>query len=409
MAVKTSPAKRKVIRAGRRSGKTVGVALLACEEFLAGQRVLYGTPTQDQMETFWFEVKRALAELIDAGIVYKNESLHIVEIPGTKQRIRAKTCWNAETLRGDYADLLILDEYQLMNEDTWELVGAPMLLDNDGDAIFIYTPPSLRSRTISKARDPRHAAKLFNFAQQDTTGRWEAFHFTSHDNPFIHGGALQEIAHDMTALAYRQEIMAEDVDEVPGALWTLAMIDDSRVDKAPERMARIVVGVDPPGGVTECGIIIAARQGDDYYILHDSSIQGSPNQWGVAVVNSYADYKADRVVAEKNFGGDMVMSTLGRVASDMDVDMPVRYVTASRGKAVRAEPVAALYERGKVHHVGEHPMLEEELCMWVPGDPHSPNRMDALVWAITDLMRGGQVAKALTGGQRDSLASRLGW
>ena len=103
----------------------------------------------------------------------------MIERPGSDQRIRAKTAWNADTLRGDYADLLILDEWQLMNEEAWEVVGAPMLLDNNGDAVFIYTPPSLHSRSTSKARDPRHAAKLFQRAQADTTGRWEVFHFTS--------------------------------------------------------------------------------------------------------------------------------------------------------------------------------------------------------------------------------------
>lgn len=105
---------------------------------------------------------------------------------------------------------MILDEYQLTNEDAWEVVGVPMLLDNNGDAVFIYTPPSLRSAGVSKARDPRHAAKLFKMAQADTTGRWAAFHFTSHDNPFISKEALSEIIKDMSKQSYRQEILAED-------------------------------------------------------------------------------------------------------------------------------------------------------------------------------------------------------
>jgi len=157
-----SNAKRKVIRAGRRSGKTVGIAIKATKEFLAGRRILYAAPTQEQVDRFWEEVKRALADPIEANVYYKNETRHLIEIPGTEQRIRAKTAWNADTLRGDYADLLILDEWQLMDEDAWEFVGAPMLLDHNGDAVFIYTPPSLRSRSVTKARDPRHAAKLFS-------------------------------------------------------------------------------------------------------------------------------------------------------------------------------------------------------------------------------------------------------
>src|SRR5260221_11511538 len=146
-----SPAKRKVVRAGRRGGKTVGVAVYACEQFLRGRRVLYGTPTQEQIDRFWEECKRALREPLDAGVFYKNETRHIIELPGTEQRIRAKTAWDADTLRGDYADILILDEFQLMHEETWDVVGAPMLLDHDGDAAFIYTPPSIRSLQHSRA------------------------------------------------------------------------------------------------------------------------------------------------------------------------------------------------------------------------------------------------------------------
>jgi len=207
-----STAKRIVVRAGRRGGKTVGSAIKAVGRFLAGVRVLYAAPTSEQTEKFWFEVKRSLREAIDAGVFKCNESEQFVEKVNTEQRIKAKTAWNADTLRGDYADLLIFDEYQLTNEDAWEVVGAPMLLDNNGDAVFIYTPPSLRSAGVSKARDPRHAAKMFKAAQADTSGRWAAFHFTSFDNPHISREALGEVIKDMSRQAYRQEILAEDDD-----------------------------------------------------------------------------------------------------------------------------------------------------------------------------------------------------
>jgi len=213
-----SKAKRKVIRAGRRGGKTTGSAIIAVDYFLAGKRVLYAAPTIDQVEAFWFEVCNALEEPIQAKLFNKNETEHSIEFPGTKQRIRAKTAWNADTLRGDYADLLILEEWQLSNEDAWEVVGAPMLLDNDGDAIFIYTPPSLRSTGTSKARDPRHAAKLYLKAQEDKSGRWETFHFTSYDNPHLNRVALNEITKDMSRDAFRHEIMAEDDDMELGRL-----------------------------------------------------------------------------------------------------------------------------------------------------------------------------------------------
>jgi hypothetical protein len=135
--------------------------------FPAGGTNAQSLLTTEQIAQLWKEVKTALAGPIDAGIFSKNETEHVIERPGTDQSIKAKTAWNADTLRGDYADLLILDEWQLMDETAWEDVGAPMLLDNNGDAVFVYTPPSLRSQALSRARDPRHAAKMFKDALRD--------------------------------------------------------------------------------------------------------------------------------------------------------------------------------------------------------------------------------------------------
>ena len=377
-----SEAKRKIIRAGRRGGKTVGAARIALNAFLAHRRVLYAAPTQDQIERFWTTVTRSLAEPIDNGILYKNETKHIIEVSGTENRIRAKTAFNADSLRGDYADLLILDEWQLMSEDAWNTVGAPMLLDNDGDAIFIYTPPSLQSRSTTKARDPQHAAKLFKRAQQDESGRWAAFTFSSHDNPHISKEALGEITKDMTSVAYRQEIMAEDVDEAPGALWTRALIENARILKAPE-LDRIIVGVDPSTTSTgdEAGIVIDGCKANMLYLLDDKTIQGSPHEWATAAVRAYHQWQANKIVAEKNNGGEMVK----QVIHEVDKNVPVELVWASRGKATRAEPIAAIYEDGRAFHVGKFDALEDEMALWTPGDP-SPNRLDAHVWAATDLM-----------------------
>lgn len=195
---KRSPAKRKVICAGRRGGKTTGVADYAIEKMLQGRRVLEAAPTSDQTSAFWRTCTRALAEPIAAGLIYKNETERLLEMRAGTGRIRTKTAWDANSLRGDHADLLILDEYSIMRPDAWNEVGAPMLLDNDGDAIFIFTP---------KRRN--HAYALFARAMGDTTGRWQAFHFTSFDNPYLSKAALDEITSDMTEEAYRQEIMAE--------------------------------------------------------------------------------------------------------------------------------------------------------------------------------------------------------
>jgi hypothetical protein len=387
-----SPAKRKVVRAGRRSGKTTGIAIYAVRQFLEGRRVLYATPTADQIERFWFEVTRALAEPIEHGALYKNETRHIIEVAGTETRIRAKTAWNADTLRGDYADVLIFDEWQLMNEDAWGLVGAPMLLDNNGDAVFIYTPPSLRSHSVTKAQDPMHAAKLFKRAQADATGRYATFHFTSHDNPHLDKDALEEISQDMSNVAYRQEILAEDLEDAPGALWTRD--DIKRAYDMPE-LHSIVVGVDPSGSEhgDACGVIVcgAAKDGtlDHFYVLEDATVQGGSEKWSAEVVSAYKRWKADKVVAERNFGGDMVETVIKHALDENNIpiglNVPVHLVNASRGKRVRAEPVSQFYKQGRGHHLRDFSLLNDELCQWIPGNK-SPNRLDALVWGATELM-----------------------
>lgn len=390
-----TPAKRAIVRAGRRGGKTEGVAIRNVKRFLAGKRVLYGTPTSDQLGRWWTVVTRALAEPIAAGVFRKNETEHLIELPGTEQRLRGKTAWNADNLRGDYCDDLTLDEWQLMDEEAWEVVGAPMLLDNDGDATFIYTPPSLRSRSASKARDPQHAAKMykkFEALMKAGNTRYFATSFSSHDNPYISKAALAEITSDMTALAYRMEIKAEDVDEAPGALWhrrktvigteEVLGLEENRVSVYPD-LVRIVVGVDPSGSSTgaECGIIGAGVDANrHHYTLEDASLQGSPGMWAAAACRLYHKLKADVLVAEINYGGEMVE----KVIKDTDSTVKIRLVSATRGKAVRAEPVSALTEHGQDHLVGSFPLLEDELCLWVPGDK-SPNRLDAKVWADTEL------------------------
>lgn len=182
----------------------------------------------------------------------------------------------------------------------------------------------------------------------------------------------------------RQELHAELLDDDPRALWNRdAMIEALRVTKHPD-LVRVVVGVDPPGGATECGIVAAGLGIDgDAYVLEDRSLQASPDTWGQEVVTCYYGNEAGRVLGETNYGGDMVESIIRTI----DPTISYKSVHASRGKAVRAEPVAALYEQKRVHHVGQLAGLEDEQCTWVPGETKaSPNRIDALVWALTELM-----------------------
>jgi phage terminase large subunit-like protein len=190
----------------------------------------------------------------------------------------------------------------------------------------------------------------------------------------------------------RQELDGELIEDVEGALWSRDLIERQRVTILPE-LKRIVIGVDPP--VSDhgdaCGIVAVGSGADGKaYVLADHSVSGaSPEQWARAVAGAVEAWGADRVVAEDNQGGNMVESTL-RAA---DLAMPVKRVHASRGKSARAEPVAALYEAGRAFHVGAFSELEDQMCGLISGGGYdgpgrSPDRADALVWAMTELMLG---------------------
>lgn len=183
----------------------------------------------------------------------------------------------------------------------------------------------------------------------------------------------------------RQELHAEILDDTPGALWTRDQIEASRVREVPA-LKRLVVAVDP--AVTagedsdETGIVVAGLGTDGHgYVLDDKSCRLSPQGWAARAVIAYHASKADRLIAEVNNGGDLVET----IVRSIDRAVSYRAVHAARGKLTRAEPIAALYEQGKVHHIGALPELEDQMCSYVPGQP-SPDRMDALVWALTDLM-----------------------
>jgi phage terminase large subunit-like protein len=178
--------------------------------------------------------------------------------------------------------------------------------------------------------------------------------------------------------------------DVPGALWTIEMLDGARAKSTPD-LRRVVVAVDPSGTKgdgkgDDIGIVVAGLGIDGRgYVLRDATCQLSPDGWGRRAVDMYHRYNADRIVAERNFGGSMV----GHVIRSADPLASFKEVSASRGKIVRAEPIAALYEQGRVSHVGEFSEMEDQLCNMTGAGfigEGSPDRADALVWALSELM-----------------------
>jgi len=228
------------------------------------------------------------------------------------------------------------------------------------------------------------------------------------DNPHLSDEAKTYLYErfDGTSLG-GQELHGKRVEEAEGALWQYDLIEPHRLathivepdDGEPYSiLGRIVVGVDPPGGATECGIVTAAAVTTDclcgtdapyphFAVVADRSAKLSPNGWANRIVATYQEWTADLIVGEANYGGDMVESNIRTV----DASVSYENVHASRGKRIRAEPIKALYEQGRVHHIGTFAELEAEMVQWIPDESAwSPNRIDALVWALTELADSGE-------------------
>ena len=188
----------------------------------------------------------------------------------------------------------------------------------------------------------------------------------------------------------KQELYGEMIDVVDGALFTRQQIDDNRSDKPIGRIMSTVVSVDPAvtnnDSSDETGIVVCASddQGNGY-VLADLTMKGRPDQWANATINAFDQWKCDCIVVEVNQGGDMVAQTLRTVRSLL----PIKEVRATKGKRLRAEPIAAMYEQGRIHHLGTFPQLEDQMCTWVPDEGKSPDRLDAMVHGFTYLTSRG--------------------
>ena len=280
----------------------------------------------------------------------------------------------AETLRGPEHHFAWCDELgKWRGEAAWDNLMLGLRLGERPRAIVTTTPRPTRLM--------RRVMAVHGLAE--TRGR-------TADNAHLPAGWADAMAAQHAGTRWgRQELDGEMVDDVAGALWPRALIERQRVARAPA-LVRVVVGVDPSAsaGGDACGIVAAGLGADGHgYVLEDASVRASPDGWARAVAACAARHGADRVVAEKNNGGEMV----GDVLRGADAALPVTLVHASRGKTSRAEPVAALYERGRVWHVGALPALEDELAGLSAGGGYegpgrSPDRADACVWALSELM-----------------------
>jgi len=301
----------------------------------------------------------------DVTLLFPNGAKALLFSAEEPERLRGPQCYKL------WADELAAWRYQ---QEAWDLAQFGLRLGTNPQAIVTTTPKP--TKLVKELRDNPRTYLTRGTTYENRSNLADKF-FRSIISKY-----------EGTRLG-RQEIDAEVLEDNPGALWKLASIDADRIQKLPDDLERIVIAIDPPAtsdeDSDECGIVAAAKDRQrpaHYYVFDDRSQIASPDQWARVAVQAYKQHRADRIIGEVNNGGEMVEAVIRHV----DPNVSYRAVHASRGKIVRAEPIAALYEQHRVHHVGSFGKLEDQMCNYDPATADfSPDRMDAMVWALTEL------------------------
>lgn len=391
--------------AGRGFGKTISAA-----EDMAhygythpGSRLAVIAPTLEAGVDVCMEGDTGLLSYLDPEAIldWNRSKWELWLRNGTRYKVFSSQ--RPERLRGPrhhraWCDELASFEYL---RDTWDLLLPTMALGERPQIVVTTTP---------KPANPVLKELLERVGEDVVLSRGSTFDNSANLAPSM----IDALRRRFAGTRYeRQELYGELIEDVEGALWTWAMIEANRRDLPREGASRTVVAIDP--AVTagedsdETGIIGATCFGPDSPFARENLIHGeavshgfihadrsgrySPRGWATAAIELYHELEADRIVAEKNQGGEMVQATLHSV----DPNVPITLVHASKGKRTRAEPVSALYEQGRVHHVEPLPELESQLTSRVPGEDGPDDRHDALVWAISDLMLGAAQDYAFSG------------
>jgi len=333
------PAKRKVVCAGRRVGKTIMAGLMAVHGLQAGKRVLLSSTSQDQADTFWDYITDWLQPLLQSKAAYKNEVKRIIKLG--EGRIQVKTGSNPDALRGGKSDLLVLDECAYLDPDAWRKVGAPMLADTDGTAVFISTP---------KRRN--WFFELYQQAIADTSGRWAAWNFSTHENPHLPKHAVDALVGDMTEEDYRQEILAEFL-EGEGAVFRYVSERCTASKRAPYR-GRFVAGIDF-AQMQDYTVMVVMDADTRTVVDYDRFRQ---MDWSVqrARIRTMADrWKIERIIAERNSAGSPNIEALQK-----DEQLPViAFDTTPSSKPPLIESLVLAFDRGEITALNDAVMKGE--------------------------------------------------
>jgi phage terminase large subunit-like protein len=359
------------------AGKTYAGAIKAMRQLRPGSLGLVVAPSFRMLrDATW---RTALEVWRGCGLAeqaLRGDELRVTFANGAEALFRSAE--DPERLRGPNASWAWIDEGALCHPDTWPITIGRLRQHGTAGSAWVTTTPKPRNVNGSGENWTR---RVFVTDANDETA---LFRGATAANPFLPSAYVRSLRRQYTARLARQELDAEWVTDTEGAYWTRAMFEPRA--SAPD-LARVVVAVDPAVSSAEAsdetGILVAGLGVDGRgYVLADRSCRLGPDGWARRVVQAFDDFGADRVVAEVNNGGDLVGATLKTVRPTL----PYKTVHASRGKAIRAAPVAALYEQGRVTHTEPFPELEDQLCTWTPESGTSPDRLDALVWALTDTM-----------------------
>lgn len=386
-----------VILAGRGWGKTRTGAEDAAWAGMAnpGWRIAVVAPTAADARDTCIEGDSGLLNVLPREAVQTwNRSLgELILVNGT--RYKAFSADEPERLRGPQHHRAWADELAAWRyPEAWDQLMFGLRLGEHPQAVVTTTPK------------PTPLVKALVAAKTSHVTRGSTFDNAANLAP----SALQMLKdkYEGTRLG-RQELEAEILGDLPGALWSLSTLDAYRLRETPQ-MGRIVVAVDPAVTATEAsdehGIIVAGLSDQRGIVLEDASLSGSPNEWARRAVSLYRSWSADCIVIEVNQGGDMVAHTIRTI----DPNVKIKEVRASRGKHVRAEPIAALYEQGRVAHVGAFPELEAQMTQMTTNGfegEGSPDRVDALVWAMTELFPG--MTERAPDPARYAIPKKRGW
>lgn len=391
------PVKRKewltwMLMGGRGSGKTkAGSEYVRKSTDRIGRIALIGPTSADVRETMIEGVSGLIVACENAHMDYKFEPSKRRFTFGNGAIAQLFSAEEPDRLRGPQFGLGWLDEpaHYPDPDEVWSMFMFGLRMGKHPHAVVTTTP-------LPNAWNKRIAADEGTVISRVST----------YDNAAnLPPSFLEEMKqkYEGTRLG-RQELHGEILLDVEGALWKWEMIDAARMRETdPQALAkemdRVVVAIDPAGTSTkrsdETGIVVMGKKGLDLYLLADLSGRYTPERWARKAVDAYADWEADVIVVENNYGGEMVRATLANISAYPKV----KEVNSRRGKFIRAEPVAALYEQARVHHVGAgFPALETQLTEWIPGEGKSPDRLDALVHGaheLVDISRPATIATAL--------------